>query len=230
MSGPHPEGPPRTAGAPLDRARALVVLVHGRGASAESILTLAAELERPRVAFVAPQAAGSSWYPYSFLAPLERNEPGLSSGLATLAALADEGERAGIPAERQMLLGFSQGACLTLELAARRPRRYGGVVGLTGGLLGPEGTSRDTPGSLAGTPVFLGSGDPDPHVPWARVEETARVLERMGGVVTLRRYPGMGHTVNAEELAAARAMLDRLLAAPVGREPGAGAGDEGARD
>lgn len=212
MSGPHPEGPPRTAGAPLDRARALVVLVHGRGASAESILTLAAELERPRVAFVAPQAAGSSWYPYSFLAPLERNEPGLSSGLATLAALADEGERAGIPAERQMLLGFSQGACLSLEFAARNARRYGGVAGLSGGLIGPDGTPRDYPGALEGTPIFLGCSDVDPHIPKARVLETAAVMEALGGSVTTRLYEGMGHLVNRDEIDFVRKMMEPLAA------------------
>ena len=221
MIGPHRNQPVRAAGAPLDQARALVLLVHGRGATADSILALAGELDRrqagPRqsgpggVAYLAPQAGGFTWYPQSFLAPIEQNEPGLSSGLMALEAVLADADRAGLPSERQLLLGFSQGACLTLEFAARNPRRYGGVVGFTGGLVGPEGTSRDYPGSLAGTPVFLGSSDPDPHVPWNRVEETAGVLERMGAAVTLRRYPGMGHTIHREEIEAARGMLDAVI-------------------
>lgn len=211
MSGLHEGQPVRALGAPLEAARALALLVHGRGATAESILALAAELDHPGVAYLAPQAAGSTWYPYSFLAPLEHNEPKLSSGLALLASVLDSAARAGIPSERQLLLGFSQGACLTLEFAVRSPRRYGGVVGLTGGLVGPHGTPRDYRGSFAGTPVYLGSSDPDPHVPWARVEETARVFEHMGAMVTLRRFPGMGHTVNRDELEAARAMLEAIV-------------------
>lgn len=210
MSGPHLDQPVRTAGVPLTAARALVLLVHGRGATAESILALAGTLGRDDVAYRAPQAAGRTWYPQRFLAPLAANEPGLSSGLAALAAILEEAERQGVPAERQLLVGFSQGACLTLEMVARRPRRYGGVVGWTGGLVGPPGTRRDYPGSLAGTPVFLGAADPDPHVPWPRVEETARVLEAMGAAVTLRRYPGMGHSVNDDEIEAARQMLDAV--------------------
>ncbi len=214
MSGPHQGQPVGVAGAPLEQARALVVLVHGRGASAESILTLAHELDTEGVAYLAPQAAGSTWYPQSFLAPIEHNEPDLSSGLSALADVLDSADHAGLPSERQLLLGFSQGACLTLEFAARNPRRYAGVVGFTGGLIGPPSTTRDVSGSLAGTPVFLGSSDPDPHVPWTRVQETAEVLGALGANVDLRRYPGMGHTINAEEIAAAKAMLDALDAQP----------------
>jgi predicted esterase len=210
VNDPHQGQPVRAAGVPLERARALVLLVHGRGATAESILTLAAELGGEDVAYRAPQAAGHTWYPLSFLAPIEHNQPGLSSGLSALAAVLAEAERAGIPSRRQVVLGFSQGACLTTEFAVRNPRRYGGIVGFTGGLVGPPGTVRDDPGSFEGTPVFLGSSDPDPHVPWARVEETAAVFERMGAVVTLRRYPGMGHTINAEEIAAARSMIEAI--------------------
>ncbi|MEE8525508.1 MAG: dienelactone hydrolase family protein [Thermoanaerobaculia bacterium] len=210
MSGPHQGQPVRAAGVSLERARALVLLVHGRGDTAENILTLAGELGLEDVAYRAPQAAGFTWYPQSFLAPIEHNQPGLSSGLAALAAVLEDAERAGIPSQRQVLLGFSQGACLTTEFAARNPRRYGGVVGFTGGLVGPAGTERDYPGSLDGTPVFLGSSDPDPHVPWIRVEETAEVLEKMGAAVALRRYPGMGHTINREEIEAARSLLDAV--------------------
>jgi predicted esterase len=206
------------------------VLVHGRGASAESILALGAEVVgddpgRRRVALVAPRASGHSWYPHSFLAPLEDNEPWLSSGLAALGELVADLEADGIPPERVVVAGFSQGACLALEFAARNPRRYGGVAGLTGGLIGPPGTPRGDAGSLAGTPVFLGAGDPDPHVPWARVEESAEALGRLGAEVTLRRYPGLPHTVNREEIEAVRGMVDGALAAggPAGRPAGAAA-------
>ncbi|MDP9120923.1 MAG: dienelactone hydrolase family protein [Acidobacteriota bacterium] len=185
-------------------------MVHGRGATAESILELAAELGRPDLAYLAPQAAGRSWYPWSFLAPLEQNEPGLSSALAVLGALADHLEASGIDATRTVLLGFSQGACLALEFAARSPRRLGGIAGLSGGLIGPPQTPRDYPGTLAGTPVFLGCSDRDPHIPRARVDETAEVLLGMGGLVTERIYPGLGHTVNEDELEFVRGMLGQL--------------------
>jgi len=203
-----------SAGLPLGEAKAVMILIHGRGASAESILQLARELDRPGFAFLAPQASGYTWYPYSFLAPIEQNEPFLNSALRLVGKAVSQALDAGVPSERIMLLGFSQGACLTLEFTARNPRRYGGVVGLTGGLIGPDETPRDYPGSLGGTPVFLGTSDPDPHVPVARVEETARVLERMGAQVTTRVYPGRGHTVNEDELEHVRLMMDQVSFAP----------------
>ena len=202
------------AGRALGEASAAMILVHGRGASAESILQLAHELGRPDFAFLAPQASGYTWYPYSFLAPLEANEPYLTSALGRVDAVVEHVLDAGVPAERLLLLGFSQGACLTLEYVARHARRYGGVAGLTGGLIGPEGTPRDYAGSLDGTPVFLGTSDPDPHVPVARVEETARVLRQLGAQVTTRVYPGRGHTVNEDELEHVRAMMDRVMERP----------------
>jgi len=220
--GPHQGLPPATAGPPPAVAPAALVLVHGRGASAESILGLGAEVvggdpSRRRVALLAPRASGHTWYPHGFLAPLEDNEPFLSSGLAALGDLIVDLGADGVPPERVVVAGFSQGACLALEFAARNPRRYGGVAGLTGGLIGPPDTPRSVSspgsGSLAGTPVFLGAGDPDPHVPWARVEESAEVLRRLGAAVTLRRYPGLPHTVNREEIEAVRGMVDRALAA-----------------
>ena len=207
---PHEGGPVAEAGAAPARARAAAVLVHGRGASAESILALSEELDAEEVWYLAPQAAGRTWYPYSFLAPLDRNEPGLSSGLRVLDGLVRRIEEEGIPADRIVLLGFSQGACLALEYAARHARRFGGVVGWSGGLIGPDGASRDYDGSLDGTPVFLGCSDVDPHIPLERVHHTAEVMSRLGGAVTKRIYEGMGHTVNRDEVAFARNLLRGL--------------------
>ena len=211
LPGPHAGQPILTTGPPPESAARTLVLVHGRGASAESILTLAEELRVEGLAALAPQAAGQSWYPHSFLAPLAANQPYLDSALRRLESIVAELLARGVPGERIALLGFSQGACLTLEFTARHPRRYGAVMGLTGGLIGPPGTPRDYPGSLDGTPVFLGTSDPDPHVPFERVRETAAVLARMGAGVELRRYPGMPHTINEDELDACRALLRRLV-------------------
>ena len=186
-------------------------MVHGRGGSADDILALSDEIGIPGFAYLAPQAAGNSWYPRSFLSPIAQNEPGISSGLAAIADVLETIERAGIPAERAMLFGFSQGACLSLEFTARAARRYGGVVGLSGGLIGPDGTPRGYSGSLAGTPVFLGCSDVDPHIPEARVIETATVLRRLGGDVDMRIYPGMGHTINEDELEAVREIMRRVV-------------------
>jgi phospholipase/carboxylesterase len=198
------------AGSPLGKATAAMILVHGRGATAEDILSLGRELGRPDLAYLAPQAEGYSWYPYSFLAPMERNEPGLSNGLALLGHLVERLEAEGIPPERTVLLGFSQGACLSLEYAARNARRFGGVAGLSGGLIGPPETPRDYPGSFDGTPVFLGCSDRDPHIPLQRVKETTEVLKRMGADVTERIYPAMGHTVNEDELERVRSLVAGL--------------------
>ncbi|MFC7156457.1 alpha/beta hydrolase [Halomarina halobia] len=199
-SGPHQGQPLASAGTPLDAADAAVVLVHGRGATAESILEMAAEFHARGVAYLAPQAAGNSWYPYSFLAPMERNEPGLSSGLRAVGEGVETAADAGVPPERVVLVGFSQGACLASEFVARNARRYGGLAVLSGGLIGSGGTPRDYDGSLDGTPVFLGCSDDDPHIPLERVTETTRVLENLNGDVTERIYPGMGHGVNRDEL------------------------------
>ncbi|HET9298769.1 MAG TPA: dienelactone hydrolase family protein [Candidatus Polarisedimenticolaceae bacterium] len=188
------------------------VLVHGRGATAESILSLVPELAVPDLAYVAPQAPGNTWYPESFLAPMERNEPWLSHALQMVGDAVGELDGKGIPREHIALLGFSQGACLMLEFAARNAARYGALVGWSGGLIGPRGTPRAYPGSFDGTPVFLGCSDRDPHVPAWRVEETADVLTRMGAEVDLRFYPGLPHTVNEDELQAARALLQRMTA------------------
>lgn len=204
---PHAGQPVRAAGTPLDEARAAVVMVHGRGASAESILTLAPALAMDGVAFLAPQASGGTWYPFGFMTPIARNEPGIGSAMRAISRVLDTIGAAGIPPERTFLLGFSQGACLASEYAARNARRYGGVAGLSGGLIGPDGTPRDYSGSLGGTPVFLGCSDIDSHIPAARVRESAEVLRRLGGEVTLRLYPGMGHLVNEDEIETVRGML-----------------------
>lgn len=195
------------AGQPLDKARAAMILAHGRGATAEDIMTIAADLQHPGFAYLAPQAAGNTWYPNPFTAPLESNEPYLSSALEVLEGLLARVE-ASVPAERVILLGFSQGACLTLQFAARHARRYGGVVGLSGGLIGPDGTPRDYPGSFDGTPVFLGCSDVDPHIQKHRVLEAADVFKRMGALVTARLYPAMGHTVNQDEIDAVREIVE----------------------
>ncbi len=207
---PHRNAVVLTAGAPLDQADAAMILIHGRGASADDILTLATEIDTPGFAYLAPQAAGNTWYPYPFLAPIAQNEPYLSSALARLGAVLAHVEAAGLPAERVMLLGFSQGACLALEYAARHARRYGGLVGLSGGLIGPDDTPRDYPGSLDGTPVFLGCSDVDFHIPKERVIESADALRRLGGAVDARLYPGMGHTINEDEIEAVRQMMAAL--------------------
>jgi predicted esterase len=209
----HPHGGERVllGGAPLETAAGALIAIHGRGAGAEDIIALAREVAPSDVAILAPQAAGNTWYPYRFLEPTERNEPYLSSALRIVADLiAQLGER-GIPPERIALLGFSQGACLALEAAARNARRYAGVIGFSGGLIGPPGTSFDFAGSLDGTPVFLGCSDVDPHIPKERVEESGEALNRLGAAVDVRLYPGMGHTVNRDELEAARTILDEAF-------------------
>jgi predicted esterase len=197
------------AGEPLAKARAAMILVHGRGATAADIMTVGAELLHPGFAYLAPQASGNAWYPNPFTAPLESNEPYLSSALRVLETLLARVE-ANVPAQRVILLGFSQGACLTLEFAARHARRYGGVVGLSGGLIGPDGTPRDYPATFEGTPAFLGCSDVDPHIRKDRVEEAAAVLKRLGASVTMRLYPGLGHTVNPDEIEAVREIVESV--------------------
>jgi phospholipase/carboxylesterase len=207
---PHGRQPVRTAGAPLAEARAAVVMLHGRGASADDMIALADHLEAPGVAFLAPDAAGYAWYPNRFLAPLDSNEPWLGSALALVGRQLEAIEAAGLGHARTMLMGFSQGACLALEYAARHPPRYGGLAGLSGGLIGPPRTEWNYGGSLDGTPAFLGCSDVDPHIPVERVQETSAVLTRLGARVTERLYPGMGHIVNADEIAHVRALIARL--------------------
>ena len=215
MKGPHQGQPVRTAGPPLRSARGAMVMLHGRGATAESILSLASELDAPDFTYLAPQAGGNSWWPLSFLAPIPSNEPGISSAMQAVDDVLRHIAEAGIPPERTLLLGFSQGACLAGEFAARNARPYGGVAVLSGGLIGPDGTARNYSGSLEGTPVFLGCSDVDSHIPADRVRLSAEVLGRLGGQVTMQLYPGMGHSINADEIAAVRKMMaESRLPAP----------------
>lgn len=206
-SDPHAGQPILQAGAPLDEARAAMVMVHGRGATAQSILWLQEDLKQPDFVYLAPQAAGNTWYPHSFLQPIPMNEPYLTSALTAISDVIERLNRAGFTHDRIMLLGFSQGACLALEYAARNARRYGGVVGLSGGLIGPDGISRNYAGSLEGTPIFLGCSDLDAHIPKARVIHSAEVLRMLEGQVTARLYPNMGHTINEDEIDFVRAMM-----------------------
>lgn len=207
----HPHGgqPILRRGPAAAQARIAVILVHGRGDSAAGILTLADEFEARDVLWVAPQAAGHTWYPYSFLSPIEHNQPGLDSGLRVLSDLVATLGSEGIPPARVGLMGFSQGACLAQEFGARNARGYHSIVGLSGGLIGPPGTPRDYSRSFDGTHVFLGCSDIDPHIPVQRVDESAEVFRRMGAVVDKRIYPEMGHTVNIDEIQAVAALLRR---------------------
>jgi predicted esterase len=204
---PHGGQPVLEMGPPLGQAP-VAIFVHGRSAGPENILDLVPRLARPNLTCLAPAAAGRTWYPNSFLADVASNEPGLSSGIAVLASLVARAEAAGVDRARIFLMGFSQGACLTAEFAARHASRFGGVVVFSGGVVGPPGTPRDYSGSFEGTPVFFGCSDRDAHVPEARVRESAELFARMGARVTTRIYPGMGHTVSDDEIVEARKILD----------------------
>ena len=210
-SDPHGGSEEAWFGPGLEGAESAVVLIHGRGDSAQGILALAPELQAPRTTFVAPQASGFSWYPNSFLSEVQLNEPWLASALTRVEAAVNAIGTV-IPAERVVLMGFSQGACLALKFAARNPRRYGGVVAFSGGLVGSEGTPRDYPGSLEGAPVFLGCGDVDAHIPVGRVHESTQVMNSLGGEVEERIYPGMGHIINEDEIAWASTLLTSISA------------------
>jgi phospholipase/carboxylesterase len=220
---PHARGPVARGGAPLSRAGLAMFLLHGRGGSARDMLVLAEHLALPDVACVAPEAAGNSWWPQSFLAPIAANEPGLSSSLATVERVAGGLERQGFGRERTVLLGFSQGACLALEHAARSGGAFRAVVGLSGGLVGTadaDGPRRDDlyghagkrfdyAARLDGVPVFLGCHERDPHIPLARVRETEATFAALGACVAAQIYPGAGHGVVEEEVRFVRGLLNR---------------------
>lgn len=213
VNGPHQGQPILQQGKPLTEAKAAMILVHGRGATAQSILELASVLPHPEIAYLAPQAAGNTWYPYSFLAPMPQNEPGISSGLQAIGDLIDHIEAAGISAEKIIIGGFSQGACLASEFVARNARRYGGLLVFSGGLIGPPDTLRNYEGSLAGTPVFIGCSDVDFHIPVERVEETAVTLTQLGATVNKKIYPNIGHTIIQDEIDQAQKIVNNLLTA-----------------
>jgi len=204
-NGLHQGQPVLHSGSSLEQAQGVMIMLHGRGATAEDILTLANELTQPNFAYLAPQAAGYQWYPYRFIEPVERNEPYLSSALKLVDDLLGQIVAAGIPKTKVLLLGFSQGACLALEYAARNPQHYGGVAGLSGGLIGD--VIREYSGKMEETPMFLGCSDNDFHIPKERVTESAAVFRGLGANVTDRLYPNMGHTVNEDELAAVSRMM-----------------------
>jgi len=210
MDDPHRDQPVLARGRSLNSAKAAVIMVHGRGASAEDILSLAEEFDHPEFAYLAPEAAGNTWYPYSFLAPIAQNQPWLDSALSYLGHVVERAKAAGVPGNKIALVGFSQGACLATEFVARNAARYGGLVAFTGGLIGPPGTKFAYSGDLMGTPCFFGAGDPDPHVPWERVNESASVLTALGANVTSRRYPGLPHTINQDEIEQAEQLLSHL--------------------
>lgn len=209
MTHTHQNQPIRSAGASLEESEASVVLLHGRGATADSILELAGEF-RNDLAYLAPQAAGNEWYPNSFLMPIESNEPELSSALQLVGNTVQTAVEAGNQERRVMLLGFSQGACLACEYVARNPMRYGGVAVLSGGLIGDQVHREEYQGDLDGTPVFLGCGDNDPHIPLERIGETKEVFEAMNGDVTQQIYRGMGHGVNQDEVRRVSQIIDSL--------------------
>lgn len=198
-------------GTELELAGAVMIMIHGRGAGAADIMGLAPQFQRDNLAFLAPEAEGRSWYPYSFLVPVQQNEPGISSAMTVISSLVLESELHDVPRERIFLLGFSQGACLALEFAARYPARYGGVFGLSGGLIGPPGTSWESEQSLQGTPVFIGCSDVDPHIPKSRVEESAETLRKLGGNVDMQLYAGMGHTISGAEIEAVNKVIASAL-------------------
>jgi predicted esterase len=207
---PHFGQPLEKRGAPLGDSHAVMIMIHGRGATAGSILELSDAFDRPDFSYLAPPADGNTWYPHSFMAEKAMNEPGLSAGLEVIEHLLDEVVKRGFPRQRIMLLGFSQGACLAAEYAVRHPARYGGILVFSGGLIGPPGTTWPAEGTFKKTPIFLGCSDVDGHVPLTRVNESADVFERMGAAVTRRVYPGMGHTVNQDEIDFTRALMEEV--------------------
>jgi predicted esterase len=211
MRDPHANIPVAYAGHDLKDARCAVILLHGRGSSAEDILGLAESLYDDRIAFLAPQAANHTWYPYSFLAPVEQNEPWLSSAIARVESLVQSCMVHGIQRSSVVVCGFSQGACLATESVARHPQHYGALIAFTGGLVGPSDRELQHEGSLAGTAALFSSADPDSHVPWSRVEASARELERMGAQVELMRHTGRPHTIVDKELEVARSLIFSLL-------------------
>ena len=210
---PHLEQPVLSLGAPFKDAQQVMILLHGRGASAESILSLAAEFDAPETHFLAPQAHQYRWYPYSFLSPLERNEPDLSHAIERVDTLVNRLLQSGKRLDQIILAGFSQGACLASEYVIRNPRRYAGLIVLSGGWIGPQTMQRSSNANLEGMPVFIGCSDIDQHIPLSRVEETASLFESMHADVRLSIYSGMGHIVNADEIQQINTLLKQVVKA-----------------
>jgi phospholipase/carboxylesterase len=207
VNDPHRDQPVLSRGANLKQAAAVVILLHGRGASAEDILGLSSEMYDKRVAYLAPQAAGHRWYPYSFMAPIAENEPFLSSALAKVASVVQLAVDAGVSRDHIVIVGFSQGACLATEFIARHPARYGALIAFTGGLIGPPEADLHHAGDLGGMPALFSSGDPDPHVPWTRVVASAEQFTAMGAEVQTQRHAGRPHTVLPQEIKTARELV-----------------------
>lgn len=208
---PHKDQPLLFEGAKFGKAKAGMILIHGRGADAESILTLTTVLANNDFLYAAPQAQNNTWYPFSFLTPLADNEPGITSGLNKISSTLFYLNEQGIPTDKIILLGFSQGACLVLEYSSRFPQKFGGVAGLSGGLIGPDGIERKISGSLENTKIFLGCSDVDPHIPIERVHFTEEHLKKLNGDLTKIIYPGMGHTVNDDEIRNVKFLMKEIL-------------------
>jgi predicted esterase len=209
----HEDQPLLQSGVALDQARAALIMLHGRDGAAEDMLAIARQIRLNDLAALAPSADDGRWFPYSSMVPTQQNEPSLSSAMNVVHSLVQEAELSGVPTERIFLFGFSQGGSVALEYAARNPRAYGGVVGLSAGLIGPPGTSWESEQSLAGTPVFLGCSDVDPQMPRSRVEESAEAFKALRARVFVKFYPGMGHTINAEEIKALNQVIAKRMAA-----------------
>ena len=195
------------AGKEISSASKVLIMLHGRGGSAEDILSLANELNVKEFTLMAPQATNNSWYPYSFIAPPSQNEPWLSSALTLLKELVDDLNGRGISSESIYFAAFSQGACLTLEFVARHAKKYGGVAAFTGGLIGDKIYSENYSGDFKDTPIFIGSSNPDPHVPVERVDTSTNILKSMHAAVTQKVYNNMGHTINMDEIDNANALI-----------------------
>jgi len=198
---------------PVGSADKAIIFLHGRGASATDIISLNQHLQVNDAALFAPQATNHSWYPYSFMAPVSENQPALDSALSVIKALVEEIENQGIPKNKIFFAGFSQGACLTLEFISRNAARYGGAVAFTGGLIGEQLDLSNYSGDFNQTPVFISTGDPDPHVPVSRVNESKKILEEMNAQVTVNIYPGRAHTISKAEIELARSLVFQLTKA-----------------
>ena len=199
------------AGKPVSEATRALVLLHGRGADANDILSFGSYLDVKDYALVAPQATNNTWYPFSFMMPPSQNEPWLSSALELVKEIVDDLIKGGLESPNIYFAGFSQGACLTLEFVTRNAKRYGGVAAFTGGLIGDKIYAENYQGDFGGTPVFIGTSNPDPHVPVERVHATTGILRNMNAVVTEKVYNNMGHTISEDEINLANSLIFKEL-------------------